>query len=141
MARVRPQPPRESQLRDILLHSQKGERFRDFLLYCAIGISLALAAIFIGVHQAKVHQPATAITKWISFAFMTAFVFGYVVRNSRDLWKHGKFWWVLALLATVHIAWGLAVLRRVYAAPLIDLAVIAVPEYYVLIRCLDRFTH
>ncbi len=139
MTRIRSQPRKEPQLKDISLHSQKGDRFRDLLLYCAIAVSIVLILMLVASHQAKTHQTVAPITKWINFAFITAFIFGYAARDSRDIRKQGKFWWLLAFFAAVHIGLGIAVLRRVYQAPLMDFVLIGVPEYYVLIRFLDRF--
>jgi hypothetical protein len=136
----RQEPPKEPRLRDALLRSQKSERFRDLLLYCAIGVFVALCAIFLGVHQARVKQPATATEKWIGFAFMTALLFQYVARNSTDISKRGKFWSALALLAAVHMGLGIVILRHVYGVALIDFAAVGVPEYYALIRWVKWFS-
>jgi energy-converting hydrogenase Eha subunit G len=116
---------------------KKGGRFRDFLLYCAIGVLVALAAMFLGVHQAKTGESAVEVDKWIGFALMTAFVFGYAIRHFRSVLRQPKFWLLLLVLAAAHCGLGLIILSRVAAMSLINFAVASVFECYALNTCIE----
>ncbi len=98
-------------------------KVKDLLLYCGIGILIAAAAILGGIYNAKARLPHEAITKWLGFGVMTAFVFGNGIRFSRRLWNRRIFWVALAGFAVLHLVVGVLVVSKVEKLGLLLFAV------------------
>ena len=120
-------------------HQEASHRLRDFLVYIAIGTSLAVLAIILGVHQAKTGQKAEVLLKWIGFAVMTLLVFWWAIRTHRRSWSNARFWRLLALFAVIHIVLGVGLLLRTTMVSLFPFVVITPLEYFLLSAYLSRF--
>jgi hypothetical protein len=118
---------------------ERSHRLRDFLLYIAIGTSLAVLAIILGVHQAKTGQKPEVFLKWIGFAVMTLLVFWWAIRAYRPFWANTRFWRLIALFAAIHVVLGLGLLLRTTMVSLFPFVVITPLEYFLLSEYLARF--
>ena len=114
-------------------------RLRDFLVYIAIGTSLAVLAIVLGVHQAKTGQKAEVLLKWIGFAVMTLLVFWWAIRTYRRFWSNARFWRLLVVFAIIHAVLGVGLLLRTTMLSLFPFVVITPLEYFLLSLYLSRF--
>ncbi len=114
-------------------------RVKDFLLYCAIGVSLVALGGLYAVHQAKLGQTSGLPVKWLGLAIMTALVFGNAIRYSRHLWALSKFWGFLSVFLIAHLAVGVLFLSRVEKIGLIHFAILTPIEYFALTALLGRF--
>lgn len=114
-------------------------RIRDALLYCAIAIAVAAAAILIGFYRAKVGLPLGLPLKWIGFAIMTGLVFLNAFRSRRVYWSERRFWVLMGLFSMLHFAVGILVVTRLTKVGLIDFAVATLVEYFALSAYLDHF--
>ncbi len=112
---------------------------RDFLLYIAVGTSLAVLAIILGVHQAKTGQKPEVLLKWIGFAVMTLLVFSWAIRTYRPFWTNARFWRLIALFAVIHVVLGLGLLLRTTVISLFPFVAITPLEYFLLSAYLSRF--
>jgi len=74
-------------------------RLRDFVLY--IAISLAVAAAAIGVAQANVSHDA--FIRCGGLIMNTSLLFGYFIADSRNLWRKWSFWVMTTALLSVHL--------------------------------------
>lgn len=120
-------------------HQERSHRVRDFLLYIAVGTSLAVLAITLGVHQAKTGQKPEASLKWIGFAVMSLLIFWWTIGSSRPFWTNARFWGLLAVFAIMHVIVGVALLLRTTMVSLFPFVVITPLEYFLLSMCLSRF--
>jgi len=118
---------------------ERSHRLRDFLLYIAIGTSLAVLAIILGVHQAKTGQKPEVLLKWIGFAVMTLLVFWWAIRTHRPFWANARFWRLLALFAVIHVVLGVGLLLRTTMVSLLPFVAITPLEYFLLSAYLSRF--
>ena len=114
-------------------------RLRDFLLYVAVGSSLAILAIILGVRQAKTGQKPEVLLKWIGFAVMTLLVFWWAIRAYRPFWANARFWRLIALFAMIHFVLGLGLLLRTTMVSLFPFVAITPLEYLLLSAYLSRF--
>ncbi len=113
-------------------HQVRSHRVRDFLLYIAIGMLLAVLAITLGVHQAKTGQKPEALLKWIGFGVMTLLVFWWAIRAYRPFWTNTRFWRLLAVFAVIHAVLGVSLLLRTPLVSLFLFVVITPLEYFLL---------
>jgi hypothetical protein len=120
-------------------HQERSHRVRDFLLYIAVGTSLAVLAITLGVHQAKTGQKPEASLKWIGFAVMSLLIFWWTIRMYRPFWTNARFWKLLAVFAIMHIVVGVGLLARTAMPSLFPFVVITPLEYFLLSVYLSRF--
>src|SRR5438034_7737754 len=87
-------------------HKEPSHRLRDFLLYIAIGVSIAASVILLGVHLAKTGQKPEAGTKWIGFFILTLLLFWWTIRAYVPFWNNPRFWKFLVAFAVVHLVLG-----------------------------------
>jgi energy-converting hydrogenase Eha subunit G len=113
-------------------------KIKDFLLYCLIGVLVAATAMLVGLYQARAGLSPESSIKWIGFAGMTMFAFGYVIRHFRRFWAQPKFWWLLAAFLVLHLALGFLIVPKLTDARLIHFAVATPFEYFALTACLNR---
>jgi len=118
---------------------ERPHRLRDFVLYIGIGVSIAILAITLGVHQAKTGQKPEGFLKWIGFAVMTVLVFWWAIRAYRPFWANIRFWRLIALFAIMHVVFGLGLLLRTTMVSLFPFVVITPLEYFLLSEYLARF--
>jgi len=121
------------------VHRTVAMRMRDVLLYCAIAIIIAAAAILIGFYRAKAGLPLGLPVKWMGFAIVTGLVFLNAFRSRRVYWSQRKFWVLMALFSIFHFAAGILVVARLAKVGLIDFAVATLLEYFALSAYLDHF--
>jgi cation transport ATPase len=117
---------------------EQSHRLRDFLAYTAIGTSLAVLAIVLGVHQAKAGQKPEVLLKWVGFALMTLLVFWWAIRTYRPFWTDARFWRLLAFFAAIHTVLGVVLLLRTTMVSLFPFVVITPLEYFLLSGYLSR---
>jgi len=115
-------------------------KIRDVLLYCAIGILVAAAAILSGIYRARAGLPLGLPAKWLGFAIMTGLVFLNGIRSYRDSWRRRRYWTLLALFSIIHFEVGFIVLSRLTRkVSLVDFAAATLIEYFALSAYLDHF--
>jgi multisubunit Na+/H+ antiporter MnhB subunit len=114
-------------------------RLRDFFLYIAIGMSVAILASLLGVYQAKTGQKPDALLKWIGFTIMSLLVFRWTIRAYRPQWGRARFWTLLAIFAVIHAGLGVGLLLRTKTGSLFPFVVIIPLEYFLLSTYLSRF--
>jgi len=121
-------------------HKTKWKRAGDFLLYVAVGVSLAVFAVLYGVHQAKLGQSPGLPPKWLGFSIMTGLVFLNGIRAYRDSWGRRRYWALLATFLMLHLGVGFIVLSRLtQKVSLIHFAFATLIEYFALSAYLDHF--
>jgi len=120
-------------------HKEPSHRLRDFLLYIAIGVSIAASVILLGVHLAKTWQKPEAGTKWIGFFILTLLLFWWTIRAYVPFWNNPRFWKFLVAFAVVHLVLGVGTLLRTTRASLLPFMVITPLEYYALSAYLSHF--
>ena len=113
-------------------------KIKDFLIYCLIGVLVAATAMLVGLYQARPGLSPESSIKWIGFAGMTMFAFGYVIRYFRRYWAQPKFWWLLTFCLVLHLALGFLIVPKLTDVRLIHFAIATPIEYFVLIACLGR---
>src|SRR6266550_4768616 len=111
-------------------HQDRSHRLRDFLVYIAVGTSIAVLAVTLGVYQAKTGDKPEVLLKWVGFAIMTMLVFLWAIRTYRPFWKNGRFWRLLGLFATIHFVLGIGILVRTTVASLFPFVVVTPLEYF-----------
>jgi Na+/melibiose symporter-like transporter len=126
---TRNQPPRQG----------RSGRTKDWLLYVAIAVLIAISVWIFAIHQARTGGSPNLPLKWLGFAGMTAIIFGYAIRACRRSWGKQKFWVLLGLFFAVHSGLGVFVLLRVATVPLVLYAVLTGIEYVVLASYLGFF--
>jgi len=114
-------------------------RTKDWLLYVAIAVLIVVSIWMFAMHQARTGGSPNLPLKWLGFAGMTAIVFGYAIRASRQLWGKQRFWLFLGVFFAVHSGLGVFVLLRVSTVPLVVYAVLTAVEYAVLATYLGYF--
>ena len=77
---------------------KRKHRLRDYVLYFAISLAVAGMTVFLGLS----HFDHDKIMKWAFFFFYTPVVFGFVVEQSRELWKLRSFWLLLGMFLLLH---------------------------------------
>lgn len=77
---------------------QNRARLRDFALYVAIGLFVAMVAI--GVAQTDVSHDA--FIRWGGLAVNTCVLFGYFIADSRPLFRRWSFWGLTIALLSLH---------------------------------------
>ena len=112
---------------------------KDLLLYCAIGVLIALIAIMLGIHRAKTNQPPGSGLKWVGYFFMTTLVFVNVFRSYKVYWRVRRFWEIMVPISILHLGFGLAVIARLGIVALINFVVAGLVEYFALTALLDEF--
>jgi len=115
------------------------KKVKDFALYCVIGVLVAATAMLIGLYKARAGLSPESSIKWIGFAGMTMFAFGYVIRYFRRSWAQPKFWWLLTFLLVLHLGLGFLIVPKLTDVRLIHFAIATPFEYFVLSACLRRF--
>lgn len=92
------------------------KRFLRLLLYIAVGLVIAT---IIGV--VAWYTPVSIERKlsggWMGLAFYTPLVFGYAVRQYRNLWHRPSFWFTLFGLLILHLLAFTLVLRNYPVRP------------------------
>jgi hypothetical protein len=114
-------------------------RTKDFLMYIAIAITIAIAASIFGFHQGKTGGSSELPLKWMGFAGMTGVVFGYCLRACRREWGVPRFWLILGIFFTIHTILGIIILLSAQAIPLVTFGVLTGVEYVILGKYLDFF--
>jgi hypothetical protein len=114
-------------------------RIRDFLLYCAIAVSLVVLIILYGNHQIHAKEAPGFPVKWLGFSIMTGLVFLNAFRSHRDHWGQHRFWVLMTLFSIFHFSAGAVVVSRLGKVGLIDFALATLVEYFALSAYLDHF--
>ena len=83
---------------NIELDKKRTHRIRDYVLYLAISFAVVGLILLVGLS----HGDQDKFMKWLFFSFYTLFVFGYVIEQSRALWKLRSFWLLLGLFLLLH---------------------------------------
>ena len=78
--------------------NNRSHRIRDFVLYIAISFAVVAAMLFVGLS----HGDHDKYMKWVFFTFYTSVVFGFVIEQSRALWKLRSFWLLTGLFLLLH---------------------------------------
>lgn len=78
---------------------KNGARLRDFALYVAIGLCVAMTAI--GVAQTDISHDA--FIRWGGLAVNTCVLFGYFIADSRRFFSRWSFWGLTIALLSLHI--------------------------------------
>jgi hypothetical protein len=112
---------------------------KDLLIYCAIGVSIALLAIALGIHNAKTNLPPGSGRKWVGFFFMTLLVFVNVFRSYKSYWRLRRFWEIMGPISILHLGFGLIFIARLGTAALISFVIAGLVEYFALTALLDEF--
>jgi len=77
---------------------KRTHRVRDYVLYIAISFAVCAVTIFIGLS----HGDHDKYMKVGFFVFYTCIVFGFVIEQSKALWKLRSFWFLIGLSVIVH---------------------------------------
>jgi TctA family transporter len=77
---------------------KRAHRVRDFILYIAISFAVVAVILFVGLS----HGDHEKYKKWVFFTFYTSGVFGFVIEQSRALWKLRSFWLLTGLFLLLH---------------------------------------
>ncbi len=85
---------------------------RDQFLYTLLGyvlIAVIMAVIGAviaagGLLAVNSHVSDDSLVKWGGLTFNTLALFGWVIKQSRQLWRNKVFWWTMAALLSVHLA-------------------------------------
>jgi len=121
-------------------HARLRSRIRDFVLYCAIGIAVALFAIGYGVHEARTDSQARGFpVKWLGLFIMTGLLLYFAIRAYRGVADRGRFWRLITIFGAGHFIAAWLVLTRVQGVTLGDFAIATIPEYFILMAYLERF--
>ena len=123
----------------IVTKSPGSHRLKDLFLYIAIGSSLAVLAVILGVHQAKTGQKPEVLLKWTGFTVMTLLLFWWAIRAYRRFWANARFWRLITLFAIIHVFVGVCLLLRTTMTSLFPFVVITPLEYFLLAEYLARF--
>ena len=73
-------------------------RIRDFVLYIAISFAVVAVMLFVGLS----HGEHDKFMKVGFFFFYTGVVFGFVIEQSKILWKLRSFWILIGLFLLLH---------------------------------------
>lgn len=82
--------------------SSSRQRAGDFAIY--IAIALACAAGLVWYASTSGANGADSLGRWGGLAVNTILLYGFVVRQSREVWHFYSFWLPLAVIFVVHIA-------------------------------------
>jgi hypothetical protein len=82
----------------IELTKKRRDRIRDYVLYFAITFAFVGVILFVGLS----HFDHDKSMKWVFFLFYTLFVFGFLIEQSRALWKLSSFWLLTGLNLLLH---------------------------------------
>lgn len=104
-------------------------RIRDLLLYIAI----SFAVLLIPFAAAKGGISGDAFVKCLGFAAFTSVLFGYVIVDSRELWKRTKFWSFMFISFFVHACAFWVLLAHYTTFKPVWFALISVPEMFILL--------
>ena len=121
------------------LRASRARRLLDWVLYVAIAITLVVGLLLYAAHQAKTGGSRKLPLKWLGFAGMTAVIFGQAVKAGLQTRGGQKFWLLLGAFFGVHTVVGIALLMRIETVPLLLYAILATPEYMILLYFLDYF--
>jgi len=80
------------------LNKKPTHRMRDYVLYLAMSFAVVAAIFAIGYSRVDLDKAK----KWAFALFYTSFVFGFVIEQSRMLWKLRSFWLLTGLLLLLH---------------------------------------
>jgi hypothetical protein len=83
---------------NIELSKKRTNRIRDYVLYFAISFAVVGVMLFAGLS----HIDHDKFKMWVLFPFYTCVVFGFVVEQSRALWKMRSFWLLTGLFLLMH---------------------------------------
>ena len=83
---------------NIELSKKRTHRIRDYVLYFAISFAVVAVTVSIGLS----HGDHDKFMKVGFFVFYTCVVFGFVIEQSRKLWKMHSFWLLTGLFLLVH---------------------------------------
>lgn len=121
-------------------HARPRSRIRDLVLYCVIGIAIALFAIGYGVYQAKTGSQARSFpAKWLGLFIMTGLLLYFAVRTYRGFADQGRFWRLIAIFGAGHFFAAWLLLTRIQSVTLGDFAIATIPEYFILMAYLEHF--
>jgi uncharacterized membrane protein len=109
-------------------------RLRDFALYIAIGLCVAIIAI--GLVQTEISHDS--FMRWGGLAVNTSVLFGYFIVDSRILFGRMPFWALTIVLLLVHVIVFTVVLMHVSEWKLIWFTVMLL-EVPVLLFLRNRF--
>lgn len=120
-------------------HRSKGARFRDLLLYCAIGIGLVTLIILYGNYQIEHREAPGFPIKWLGLFIISALLLRFATRAYRGFPNRGRFWRLIGIFGAAHFVVAFLVLTRMQKVTLIDFALATVLEYFLLMAYLDHF--
>lgn len=112
-------------------------RIVDWLLYVVIAIVIYGVVAIYALHQVHAGRSTELPLKWLGFAAMSAYVFGYAFHTGWRTRSGPKFWLLLGAFFAVHTGVGIVVLMRVDDVPLLIYALLTYVEYVLLMNCLD----
>jgi|GEM_PF-5006596 len=64
-----------------------------------IGAAIAAGGLWAVNH----HVPDDSLIKWGGLTLNAVAIFGWVIKQSRRLWRNKVFWWTMAGLLAVHL--------------------------------------
>jgi LPXTG-motif cell wall-anchored protein len=129
---------RRTQKTAVAQHQEHSQGIRDFLLYIAVGVSVAVLAVTLGVYQAKTGDQPADLLKWVGFAVMTLLVFLWAIRRYRRLWRNTRFWKLIGAFAAIHFIVGIGLLFRTTVTSLVPFVIVTPLEYFLLRAFLSR---
>lgn len=104
-------------------------RIKDYVLY----ILISFVVLLIPFAAMKLGISGEEFIKSLSFAVFTSLLFGYLIADSRGLWRKKKFWSFIAIGVLAHaLAFWFIFARSVTLKP-VWFALIGVPEMLILL--------
>lgn len=107
---------------------------RDNILYLTIAVG-----VVVGIYSwatANPDAPFPTLILW--FIANTGFVFGALLLSSKRLWRHRRFWVIVALMFLLHSAGFFTLIYLVPSTPLFWLALSTGFEYWLLHEAIER---
>ncbi len=78
--------------------TNRSHRIRDYVLYFAISFAVCGVTIFLGLS----HIDRDKLMKWVFAIGYTAFTFGFVIDQNKQLLRRKPFWLITASALVVH---------------------------------------
>jgi hypothetical protein len=78
--------------------NNRSRRIRDYVLYFAISFAVCGVTIFLGLS----HIEHDKLMKWVFAICYTAFTFGFVIEQNKQLLRRKAFWLITASALVVH---------------------------------------
>jgi len=111
-------------------------RVWDFVAYILIALAVAAGAYWAAVQNV----PDDSLIKWGGLTLNTLAIFGWVIKQSRRLWRNRVFWWTMTGILVIHLATFWVVLINVEHSRMAWLFVICTLEVIPITAVLDWTT-